>query len=90
LINFIESCPLDNDSSNNNGVWGTREEIDLAVRRMEGNIREEIQGWREEMERENRELKNEIMRIQRDVVLQKELLRRENMKMCLFLIFFYI
>ena len=90
MINFIESCPLDNDSSNNNGVWGTREEIDLAVRRMEGNIREEIQGWREEMERENRELKNEIMRIQRDVVLQKELLRRENMKMCFFLIFFYI
>ena len=62
LINFIESHPL--DSSNNNGGWETREEIEFVVRRIETEIREGIQRWREEMERENRELRNEIMRIQ--------------------------
>src|SRR6185369_7521794 len=30
LINFIESHPL--DKSDNNGGWGTREEIELVVR----------------------------------------------------------
>src|SRR5581483_8913171 len=44
LINFIESHPLD---SSNNGGWGTRGEIDLVVRRIEAEIREEIQRWRE-------------------------------------------
>jgi len=93
LINFIETHPL--DSSNNNGGWGTREELNLIIRRIEMEIKEEVQRWREEMERENRELRNEIMRLQiEQVQIQKgnSALKRELLEMNrkMFIIWFLI
>jgi hypothetical protein len=90
LINFIEVHQL--DGSNNRG-WGTREEINLIVRRIETEIREEMQRWREEMEQGNRELRSEIMRMGIEQVeiqrgMQREFLRRDNREAKFFLIFF--
>ena len=95
LINFTHL-----DSSNNNGRWGTREEIEFVVRRIETEIRGEIQRWREEMGRRKMELRNELMRMQIENTAVKrgyreELseIRRENRKMNIisfFSNFFYV